>query len=61
LIYLTVTRLDITFVVGVLSRFMYQPREVHWTATRRILAHVKNSPKKDLLYKKHGHVHIYCD
>ena len=32
LIYLTVTRSDIKFVVGVLSRFMHQLREVHWTA-----------------------------
>jgi len=29
LIYLTVTRLNITFAVGVLGRFMHQPREVH--------------------------------
>jgi len=29
LIYLTVTRPDITFTVGVLSRFMHEPREAH--------------------------------
>ena len=29
LIYLTVIRPDITFIVGVLTRFMHQPREVH--------------------------------
>jgi len=29
LIYLRVTRPDITFVVRVLSRFIHQPREVH--------------------------------
>ena len=46
LIYLPVTRLDITFVVGILSRFIHQPREVHWTASLRILAYVKNSPEK---------------
>ena len=29
LIYLTVTRSNIIFDVGVLSRFMHQPREAH--------------------------------
>jgi len=41
---LIVTRLDITFAVGVLSRFMHQPREVHRTAALRILAYIKSSP-----------------
>ncbi|XP_020254244.1 uncharacterized protein LOC109831319 [Asparagus officinalis] len=58
LIYLTVTRPDITFAVGVLSRFMHKPREVHWTAALKILAYVKSCPGKGLLYKKHGHTHI---
>jgi len=57
LIYLTVTRPDITFAVRIMSRFMHQPREVHWTALR-IFSYIKSSPGKDLLYKKHGHVHI---
>ena len=37
---------------------MHQPREVHWTATLRILVYIKSSPGKDLLYKKHEHVRI---
>ena len=37
MIYLTVIKFDITFAVGVLSRFMHQHREVHWTAALRIL------------------------
>jgi len=32
LIYLTVTRPDIIFVVDVLSRLMHEPREAHWLA-----------------------------
>ncbi|XP_020243321.1 uncharacterized protein LOC109821552 [Asparagus officinalis] len=58
LIYLTVTRPDITFAVGVLSRFMHKPREVNWTAALKILAYIKSCPGKGLLYKKHGHTHI---
>ena len=56
LIYLTVIRPNITFAVGVLSRFMQQPREVYWTAA---LAYIKCSPEKGLLYKKHEHVRIF--
>jgi hypothetical protein len=37
LIYATTTCLDISFVVGVLSRFMQQPRESHWLAAKRVL------------------------
>jgi len=59
LIYLTVTRLDITFVVELLSRFMHQAREVHWTVALKIQAYVKSSPGKDLLYRKNGHVYIF--
>jgi len=59
LIYLTATRPDVTFAVVVLSRFIHQPREVRWTAALRILAYIKSTPEKDLLYKKHEHVHIF--
>ena len=58
LIYFIITRPDITFVVGVLSRFMHQSREAHWTVTLKILVYVKSSPEKGLLYKKYGHVRI---
>jgi len=54
LIYLTVTKPDITFTVGVLSRFMHQPRETHWLAAMRVLPYIKSCPRK----KKHGHVCI---
>jgi len=58
LIYRTVTRPDITFTAGVLSRFMHHPRKAHWLATMRILAYIKSCPRKGLVYRKHGHVHI---
>jgi len=46
LIYLTITRPDITFAVGVLSRVMHQPREIHWLAAIRILAYIKSCPRR---------------
>jgi len=58
IIYLTVTRSNITFAVGVLSRFMHQPRETHWLATMRILTYIKSCPGKGLVYRKHGHIRI---
>jgi len=58
LIYLTMTRPNITFVVGVLSRFMHQRRETHWLAAMRILAYIKSCPGKVLVYRKYGHVRI---
>eukprot|EP00253_Pinus_taeda_P006525 PITA_06525 len=35
--YLTTTRPDISFAVGILSRFMQKPCEGHWSAAKRVL------------------------
>ena len=59
MIYLTVIRHDITFAVGVLSKFMHHFREIHWIAALMILAYVKSSFEKGLMYKKYEHVHIF--
>ncbi|KAK4395911.1 Retrovirus-related Pol polyprotein from transposon RE1 [Sesamum angolense] len=58
LIYLIVTRPDISFAVGIVSQFMDRPRTIHWEAALRILKYVKVTPGKGLLYKKHGHLKI---
>ena len=58
LIYFTVTRSNITFTVDVLNRFMHQRKEVHWSATLKILAYIKGCPRKNLVYRKYGYVRI---
>lgn len=41
LIYLTVSRPDITYSVHTLSRFMHQPRKDHWEAALRVMRYLK--------------------
>ncbi len=42
LIYMTITRPDLSYVVGVLSQFMQTPRKSHLDAVRRILRYIKH-------------------
>lgn len=58
LIYLTVTLPDISFAVGLVSRFLDEPKKAHWDAAIRILRYIKKSPGKGLLFKKNDHLKI---
>eukprot|EP00253_Pinus_taeda_P008523 PITA_08523 len=40
LLYLTHTRPNLSFVVGLVARFLQNPRESHWKAAKRILRYV---------------------
>jgi hypothetical protein len=40
LLYLTHSRLDLSYVVGVVSMFMQEPHELHWKAAKCILRYV---------------------
>jgi hypothetical protein len=53
LIYLmTCTRPDISYSVGVLSRFMQEPRELHWRFLKRLLKYLKATQDLNLVYTK---------
>ena len=48
--YLTTTRPDISFVVGILSRFMQKPCEGHWSAAKRVLRYLKGTQDFGIKY-----------
>ena len=58
LIFLTVTRPDISYAVSVLSQFMQAPCTIHLEGVYRVLAYLKRAPGKGLLYRRQGHLHI---
>ena len=58
LIYLTHTRPDISYIVSVTSQFMHNPSNQHMNVVNHILAYLKPSPGKGILFSKHGHLDI---
>ncbi|XP_019195737.1 PREDICTED: uncharacterized protein LOC109189582 [Ipomoea nil] len=58
LLYLTVTRPDISFAVSVVSQFLDSPCDSHWEAVIRILRYIKKSPGNGVLYKDRGNTEI---
>ena len=63
LIYLTITRPDISYSVSLVSRFMAAPRTHHLNAVNRILQYLKGSPGRGIWMHKNGHNSIaaYAD
>lgn len=51
LMYLTVTRPDLMFGVSLISRFMVDPKESHWSATKRLLRYVKGTTEHGIFYR----------
>ena len=48
--YWTITRPDIMYVVGLVSRYMNESRQKHFQAAKRILTYVKGSIDQGLFY-----------
>ncbi|XP_026450770.1 uncharacterized protein LOC113350882 [Papaver somniferum] len=49
LIYLSVTRPDLSYSLHILSQFMQQPRMEHWEAALRVVRYLKKSPGQGIL------------
>lgn len=48
--YLTCTRPDLAFSVGIVSRFMEEPVYSHWKALKRILRYIQGTVSLGLFY-----------
>ncbi|GKC71804.1 putative RNA-directed DNA polymerase [Tanacetum coccineum] len=58
LIYLSHTRPDIAYAVGVVSRFMHQPQVAHMNAVLRIVRYLKGTAGHGVLFRSNGHLNI---
>jgi len=50
ILYLTHSRPDLSFVVGLVARFMKNPHESHWKAAKRILHYVRGTVQFGIHY-----------
>jgi hypothetical protein len=58
LIYLTITRPDITFAVSLASQFMHAPTQAHMQIVKRILRYLKGSIGRGILMRNNNHTRI---
>ena len=50
LLYLTHSQLDICYAVNYISRYMYQPHDLHWNTTKRILQYIQGTKTYSIHY-----------
>ena len=63
LIYLTITRPDLTYAVHILSQFMESPKEEHMEAALRVVRHIKGTAGQGILLRRDSSLQLigYCD
>ncbi|KAL0427096.1 UNVERIFIED_CONTAM: Retrovirus-related Pol polyprotein from transposon RE2 [Sesamum latifolium] len=62
LIYLTITRPELCYVVHILAQFMNSPRDAHWEVALRVLRYLKGHPGQGILLRHDSALHLnaYC-
>ena len=63
LLYLTITRPDLSFAAQALSQFSHSPRSTHYTALMRVLRYIKLCPGQGLFFPAQNNSKLtsYCD
>ncbi|XP_047335591.1 secreted RxLR effector protein 161-like [Impatiens glandulifera] len=65
LLYLTITRPDIMYTTGLLSRFMHRPSKIHLGVAKRVLRYIKGTMEYGLMFEKNDSEDIelfwFCD
>ena len=63
ILYLTASRPDITFVVGVYARYQSEPKMSHITQVKRILKYINGTSEYGMLYSHNANSLLtgYCD
>ncbi|XXG45853.1 hypothetical protein AAC387_Pa02g0824 [Persea americana] len=63
LIYVTISRPDLAYSVGIVSQFIQSPRKPHVDVVKRILRYVKGTVSEGVFYKKGVPIKLlgYCD
>ncbi|XP_026432274.1 uncharacterized protein LOC113329635 [Papaver somniferum] len=63
LIYLTITRTELSYSVHILSQFMQRPTHSQWDAALRVVRYLKSSPGQGILLRSDSTLvlNAYCD
>lgn len=63
LLYLTITRPDITYVVNTLCQFMSKHKQIHMVAAESILQYLKITPGQEIFLPSKGDLQLqaFCD